>query len=344
MKRILMITCLCTPKEKYDGERIKNTYVYKSLAKKVTVDVIDLSKHKIFNTFRIFWNALFRKRRYDFIFISKDPHGANIIQKILFTGGIKPSKIVYFEIGPFLYNRINDGSINKETFINDRLIVVETNSMKNELLSLGFKNVDIFPNFKEIFDVKFKEQKYPKQILKLAFFSRIEEPKGIYDLIDVLKQINNSKVKYTLDVYGRIQNKDEEKRFFDSISGLTFIEYKGKIDLNCVESYEVLREYDAHVFPTKYPEGFPGTIIDFFIAGVPTISSTFARANDILTNHDSIIYEQGNNDDLYKKLFELYDNQNVLESLRINSYQRRNQFSVESFDGYLDKLLGELYE
>ena len=33
-------------------------------------------------------------------------------------GRYPSSKIVYFEIGPFLYDRILNGSINKETFIN----------------------------------------------------------------------------------------------------------------------------------------------------------------------------------------------------------------------------------
>lgn len=337
--KILYISCLITEKERYDGERIKNTLIFDSLRKISELDVIDLSNYKLFNTFKIFWYGLFKKKKYDYVIISKDPHGANIIQRILNITKVNVSKIIYFEIGPFLYDRINNGSIKKETFINNKLIVVETNSMKKELEPLGFERIDVFPNFKPVYDIPFNEQIYPKDILRLVYLSRIEDKKGIYDLIDCLKELNKDKTRFILDVYGRPQEKADEEKINQLDKELDFVNYKGKINLDNEEAYKELSNYDLHVFPTKYAEGFPGTIIDFFISGVPTLASSFVRANDILTNKESIIYKQFDSKDLKDKLEYIYNNQSILIDLRKNSYSRRNEFSTQAFDKYLKNLL-----
>ena len=340
--KILYITCLNSEKEKYDGERIKNTLIFNSLKKYSDVDVIDFTTHKYWNIFKTFWCGLFKKKKYDYIFISKDPHGANIIRKVLSIGRVNPDKVVYFEIGPFLYSRIMEGSINKKTFIKDKLIIVETASMKEELESIGFERIDIFPNFKPIFEIPFNEQQYPKETLKLVYLSRIEDKKGIYDLVDCLKTINEDKTLFTLDVYGRPQNKNEEERIYKIDKELPYVSYKGKIDIDGPEAYKELSQYDLHVFPTKYSEGFPGTIIDFFIAGVPTLASSFKRSNDILTDKDSIIFEQYSKEDLLKTLRFIYDNQTELIELRKHSFDRRKDYSVQAFERYLEQLLDRL--
>lgn len=339
--KALYISCLNTSKEKFDGERIKNTLICDSLKKFVDLSLINLSKHKVLNTLAIFFKTLFGKKRYEYVVISKDAHGANIIQKILKLSRYPLNRVIYFEIGPFLYDRILNGSIKKETFINDRLIVVETNSMKEELESLGFEHVSVFPNFKPICRIDFKEQQYPKDVLRLVYLSRIEELKGIYDLIDALVLLNKDKTKFVLDVYGRPQNKDEETKIKELSNKYDFINFMGMMEVGSKESYEKLSNYDLHVFPTKYREGFPGTIIDFFIAGVPTLSASFARAHEILTEKDSIIYKQGDNDDLFNKLNYVYNNQSILKELRLNSFTRRDTYSVETFDYYLKELIGK---
>ena len=337
--KVLYVSALNTKKEKFDGERIKCTLIYESLKKFVDLDVINLSKNKFINTLCIFFKTLLGKKKYEYTIISKDAHGANIIQKILRLSRYPSNRVVYFEIGPFLYDRILNGSIKKETFINDRLIVVETNSMKEELQSLGFERISVFPNFKPICKIDFNEQAYPKDVLRLVYLSRIEGPKGIYDLIDTLALLNKDKTRFILDVYGRPQTKEDETRIKELSDKYEFINYLRMMEVGGKESYEKLSTYDLHVFPTKYREGFPGTLIDFFIAGVPTLSASFARAHEILTNKDSIVYKQGDNEDLLNKLNYIYDNQNILKDLRQNAFYRREEYSAERFEEYLRELI-----
>ena len=336
MKRILYISGLNKKRRKYDGERIKNTLIFQSLVKKYDVTLINLSHFRIFNCFRILFCGLFKKKTFDYTVISKDPHGANIILKILNIAKYPPSKVLYFEIGPFLYDRIINGSIQKNTFLNLSLIVVETNTMKGELESLGFNNIQVFPNFKPTVDIDYCVKKYPVDVLKLVFLSRIEEMKGIYDLIDVLSIVNKTHTKFELDVCGRIQSNEDKIKLSQYLKDYSFVHYCGKLDVGSKESYERLSKYDLHVFPTKYTEGFPGSLLDFFMAGVPTLSSSFARAHEILSTNDSIIFKQFDKEDLRDKLLYVYDNQGILSDLRKNSYDRRNDFSTDRFEKYLD--------
>ena len=338
MKNILFIASLNTDKEQYDGERIKSTFMYDAFCDLSNVKVINLSKHKVVNTLKILLVAIFKKKKYDKIVISKDPHGANIIMKILRFGHFPLNKIIYFEIGPFLYDRIIAGSIKKDTFLGID-IVVETNSMKEELLSLGFKSIDVFPNFKPIIDIQFKEEIYPKETLKLVYFSRVSEMKGIYDLISAVEEANKMGCRFTLDIYGRFETKSDEKRINKYCLSNLFVKYNGKINVSNKTGYQILSSYDLHVFPTKYSEGFPGTIIDFFIAGVPTLSSTFLRSSDILSDCDSFFFERENIEDLVKKLVYIYNHQQELGYKRISSYKRRDEFSTLSFKQYANSKL-----
>lgn len=337
--RVLYISGLNKKRRKYDGERIKNTLIFNSLKKKYNLSLINLSHFKFFKSFMVLLKGLFGKRKFDYVIISKDPRGSNIIHKILKFIHFPFDKVIYFEIGPFLYDRILNKSIKKETFEKDRLIVVETPSMKEELMSLGFENVDVFPNFKPVIDVPCLEKMYPVQTLKLVFLSRIEEKKGIYDLIKTIEQLNKDKKRFELDIYGRIQSSEDERMLKSFIDRCEFVHYKGKMDVGSKESYAILSKYDLHVFPTKYTEGFPGSIIDFFIAGVPTLSSSFARAHEILSEGDSIIYKQFDNADMCRKLEYIYSNQGILNELGRNSYKKRSIYSVESFEDYLDQIL-----
>lgn len=338
MKKILFIGSLNTKKFKYDGERIKSTIMFNVLRKNFETSLVNLSTHKIVNTLRLFFIGLFYRNKYEKVVLSKDPHGANIIIKILRFTRFPLSKIYYFEIGPFLYDRIINGTIKKETF-DDIKIIVETKSMKPELESVGVKVYDIFPNFKHIIDVPFLEQKYPKKILKLIYFSRIDEMKGVYDLMEVVNELNKDNTIFDLDIFGIESYNYDESRFKQLLASGKGIEYKGKIDLSSEKEYSLLSTYDLHVFPTKYPEGFPGTIIDFFIAGVPTLSSTFKRAYDILTDSDSFFFEKSSKDNLTKKLMFIYNNQTILYEKRLSSFKRREEFSVGKFEHYIKKLL-----
>lgn len=91
-------------------------------------------------------------------------------------------------------------------------IIAETSYLRKSLQELKINNVETYPNFKPCFEITNNSKTYPKDVLSLIFFSRIEQGKGIYDLIDVINEINEDKVRFTLDIYGDFDSSiDQEK-------------------------------------------------------------------------------------------------------------------------------------
>ena len=337
MKKVLYIASLSTKNDKYDGERIKSTLILSALEKKAIVKTLNLSKHKLLTTIRLVFYSLFRKNHFDNIVISKDARGAKIIHSILRKCSVYMKKVVYFEIGPFLYDIIETNNGLKTLFLEDGCIIVETEMMKNDLIKFGFTNVVVFPNFKQIPSLSLTKKQYPKKVLNIVYFSRIEEMKGIYDLIEVIKRVNKTGVKYTLSIFGMFQTKNDKKRIEQLEND--YIHYNGKLDLTLSDNYYLLSKYDLHAFPTKYGEGVPGSLIDFFILGIPTISSNFARSADILTEKDTFFFEQGNKMALEEMLEYIYKNQNSIVEKGVFSYEKRKAYSFEAFEAFLGKIM-----
>mgnify|MGYP000496001996 CR=1 FL=1 len=76
---------------------------------------------------------------------------------------------------------------------------------------------------------------------------------------------------------------DSQKEWFEQLqaSSPQYIRYKGMVPFN--QSTEVLKNYDALLFPTYYEgEGFAGTIIDAFAAGLPVIASDWKYNSEII--------------------------------------------------------------
>ena len=331
MTKIMYVASLNTKKYKYDGERIKSTLIFESLQKIYSkIDVINLSKSKVFMTLKLILLCMFKKRKYNYFIVSKDPRGGKILH-------VNQDKIIYFEIGPFLYNMLRNNKVEPTLFSKNKHVIVETNSMKNELESFGFNNVLVFPNFKKKPDIIFEPKTYPVKTLNLVYFSRIEEQKGVYELISAIKKINNLEIRYTLDIYGMLMSGEDKELLNNLIQGREDIHYKGTLDTSSLDSYQQLSKYDLHVFPTWYDEGFPGTLIDFFFIGIPTVSSSFLRSKDILTTNDSFIYLQHNENDLIKTLDFIYDNQEQISQKAIYTKQLGERFT--SFDDFLKELL-----
>lgn len=339
MKRILFIGSLNTKKDHYDGERIKTTLTYDVLNNYFDVKVINLSKNKLVGVFKFVMLVLFHKSKFDYIVISKDRGGAKTLHKILYMFHFDMKKVIYFQIGPFLFDLVKNSSDMKRLFVFDKFVTVETDSLKSQLETIGFKNVKVLPNFKPAVDLVYKKMCYPKPVLKLVYFSRIEEKKGIYQLIESLIDINSEKVEFELDIYGMFMDKKDKNLILNYCNLFNWIHYCGRLSLKVSDDYKKLQDYDFHVFPTLYGEGFPGSIIDFFIAGVPTLSSTFARSKEILTTNETIFYEQGSCRALKGVLKHIFDNQDIIESLRRNSFKRKEEFTPKLLSSFIEKEL-----
>lgn len=180
---------------------------------------------------------------------------------------------------------------------------VETKMLKDRVECCGIHNCDIIPNIKRL-NIISKDYIFSKRIMPIKFctFSRVAKEKGIEDAVKAIESLNSrsNQLIYTLDIFGPI-NANYKNDFHEIIKNNSgFIKYRGVIPYN--ESVEYIKNYTALIFPTYwYGEGFPGTILDAYSAGLPVIATKW--------NYNTELVKDGITGFLYSK-----DEKNGLEN------------------------------
>ncbi len=207
-------------------------------------------------------------------------------------------------------------------------VFVETRTLKDELNGLGVEKACIFPNFKHMEILREDQLVYQSEFpLKLCFFARVTEQKGIEELVETVNDINKNKLIYTLDIYGPIED-DYRERFEKLSAGFgEHIRYMGVVESN--KARDTVKNYFLQVFPTKFKtEGIPGSIIDSYCAGVPVIASRWNSCNDIVDEGiTGISFEFGNFEKL-KELLEMV----ALNPEEINKLKKNCLVKAEEYD------------
>lgn len=221
-------------------------------------------------------------------------------------------------------------------------IYVETSTMKKALESDGFHNILIMPNFKDIRILTKDELVYPiGEPYKLCTFSRVMKEKGIGDAVEAVKSINRNlgRTAFELDIYGQID--DGQTEWFNELKASfpEYIKYKGLVPYD--RSVEVLKNYTALLFPTFYEgEGFAGTIIDSFAAGVPVVSSDWKYNAEIIQPHiNGLIFETKSQTALVEDLKYIHENIDAFNGMKETCLKAAEKYSPQNA---MHSLLGKL--
>ncbi|MBE6570782.1 MAG: glycosyltransferase [Ruminococcaceae bacterium] len=211
-------------------------------------------------------------------------------------------------------------------------IYVETKTMKKALEEQGFDNISIVPNCKRLNILREDELIYDNRPpFHLCTFSRVMKEKGIEDAINAVKAVNEKRGQavYTLDIYGQIDSNQTE--WFEKLKSEfpDYISYKGCVDPT--KSVEVLKEYFALLFPTYYQgEGFAGTVIDAFSAGVPVVASDWKYNAEIVSDgKNGFIFETHNVQKLADILQKAIENPDIFNSLKTNCLYCAHRYEPE---------------
>ena len=211
-------------------------------------------------------------------------------------------------------------------------IYVETDEMKKALENLGFANVSVMPNCKKLTIVSKDSLVYPNgEPYKLCTFSRVMKEKGIENAIEAVTKVNMiaGRIIYTLDIYGEVDTNYYErferlKKDFPS-----YISYGGLVPFD--KSTPILKNYFALLFPTFYEgEGFAGTIIDAFAAGVPVVATNWKYNTEIIDDKVGYIYSTDRIEELIKVLVVASNNPEIFTRLKINCIERANRYSAKA--------------
>lgn len=310
------------------GEEAKNQRLVSYLKTKgYHIDILDTSnwrENKIKTILRLLTIILVKKQNK--ILISCATPSAYKLLRLFNLLNYNKKELFYIVIGGTLSEKVKSKKYNIEPYKKVKAIFVETKTMKNELVDFGLKNVEYLPNFRLI--PSFERKKKVEQKIKFVFISRIIPAKGCDLILESVKTLNDKNLQntFTVSFYGPIEE-SYQSEFSQKIKTLSNVTYEGYLNLSKIEGYEVLSSYDTLLFPTFHEgEGFPGILIDAFIAGVPIIASDWNFNKEIL-GEESIIIKPKNVEDLVIAMQDIIDGgKEMISKMAIKSKARVTEF------------------
>ncbi len=235
------------------------------------------------NPFVVLINALYYiigANRNTIIFISIAYRGIYVIAKMIDFLHLK-RRLFYLAPGGDLTDYLKERRVKRRIMCVFEKIFVQAQYMKSEMVNMGYDNVEVLQNFKPILYTP-PTSKEQNGNFRFVYLSRIKKDKGIDEIVDAVRMLNRQDI--SVDFYGTILEPYSEQYFRD-LSQYN-IHYKGFLDLNNKQGYELLSRYDLFLFPTYFEgEGFPGALIDSFIAGVPVIATDFHANSEIIRDN-----------------------------------------------------------
>lgn len=311
-----------------DGQTVKTRDIYSLISdnhpKKVEYfDTQSFKKSKL-NIITMF----FKVARADIIFYLPAHNNLKYLFPLIYLiAFIFNSKINYLVVGGWLARFLENKPLHSYLLKRIEGIYVETDTVFSGLNAQGFCNIHKLHNFRLI--------KYPNlsvrksdNIIKLLYMARVHPLKGVNLLFDLevrLKELGMNNI--IIDIYGPIFE-NYKVEFLNKLEN-SQINYKGILDPKDI-SYTVTK-YDLMLFPTKYyTEGFPGTILDSYICGLPVIATRWLNAEEFIEEGlTGYIVDFGNDKAFIEKVLYLVENPNLLHSLILNIKAKRSHYSAD---------------
>lgn len=350
MNKILLIGNSGTKSRSMDGQTVKvRLYLKKIKDEGFDVDFIDLesSSRRPISTFVSIYKHF---KKCDRIILITAERGAKLLMPFInFINRKKKKPFILPLIGiSVLHYSIDRLSIEEKNdfLLNGNYSLCQPNKMlikqlkkisyilpETELLSkvfvnfYGLNNVYQLNNFRDMNQVNSPLTKENNGKLRLVFLSRVMEIKGILDLMDVIKQLNEKGEEVYLDIFGKKLLSDKENLIFESYLDCPSISYKGIVNNDLVS--DTISKYDLFVFPTKYyGEGTPGVIVESLVAGVPVITSDFPQAKYLLKDgFDSLFYKMNNKKGLYDTIAGIIYNRSLIDIMKNNAFESGTKYT-----------------
>jgi len=86
------------------------------------------------------------------------------------------------------------------------------------------------------------------------------------------------------------------------------------------------------VFPTRYfTEGFPGSVLDAYISGLPVITTHWKHATDFIKDGITgiIVPFENSEEEFLKAVITLYRDNNLLSVMKNNAYEHSKSYSAD---------------
>lgn len=322
MNKIILVGAINKGNIPTCGETMKNHLFVKRFEELfdevITVDTISWRKRP-WVLLKLIYVLIVYGRHYNVI-LSACPISVNRVINIT-NRLFKHVKLHYWVIGGNLHIYTASGRVSLTELQKICGVYVEGDIMKVELEKQGLKNVHVVPNFKPISYLPYLIPKQINEPYRFVFLSRVHPDKGIKEIIESTKQLNEMGLhdKFTVDFYGKIEP-GYEAEFNTAIASLSNASYKGFLNLTNNSGYEALSSYDVMLFPTYWGgEGFPGIVIDANMSGLPIIATDWNMNKEVIIDGKTGF------------IIPVHDSQVLAEKMRLFIYGQVDLLSMKQY-------------
>lgn len=317
----------------FDGQTIKTRNLLSLLQKnEMEVDFFDTQdfKYNRLSIVKMFWKIMRCKVLY---YLPAQNNLGYLFPAIYWVSKLFHTKIHYFVVGGWLAEFLKDKPQHSKKLAKIAGIHCETVFLAGALeLEYGFKNVDVFPNFR-ITDFK-PTACHEDGKLHLVFMARVIKMKGLDLIFEIGRRINEVSLQnsISIDFYGPQQDDDNDIEYFDTnIKKFPFMKYHGP--LKPEEIYGVLEKYDVMLLPTHFfTEGLPGSIVDAYISGIPVIVTKWKHATEFVEDGKTgvIIPFEDNGTALFEAVMGFFNDNELLNRMKLQANKKAYDFSTEN--------------
>ena len=175
----------------------------------------------------------------------------------------------------------------------------------------------------------YKENLYNNKANKILFLGRLGERKGVYDLLEVLKQIKENLKVFNIKIFlcgdgeiETVEKKVKELGLEDIISHIGWI-YDS-------EKEKIFNDTLINVLPS-YNEGLPMSILETMGYGIPNISTNVASIPEVIKEGvTGYLITPGDKATLKNDILMLINNEKLRKQISQNSFELINKkFSLD---------------
>ena len=316
MSKILLVGDIDLHKVPYNGEKMKNQLFLRRLSevcdKVIPIDTRDWRKRPWCLVYMLLCLLFCRHCK---VIISSCDVSASKVIKFLYYFRVQKD-VFYWVVGGGFHRLVEDEKLNVKYYHYLNKILVQSPYMQVSLEKSGLENVLFVPNSKPVYLI---EPVPVEDKIRFVFLSRVEPTKGCDLILNCTKKLNalGFEDKFNVTFYGTI-DPAYEPRFKEEVDSITNVTYKGLLNLTSKDGYEKLSKHDVFLFPTFYEnEGFPGVVIDAYIAGLPIIATDWHfNAQFVKDGSTGVVIPAKAEDALFKKMYSFIKGDYDIEQLK----------------------------
>lgn len=352
----------------YTGQRINNDVLYRELKVRHTIFKLNLKfsfeggKFKlfelVFDSLKIYVKSIFLLQKVEVVYstMSQSKFGFLRFFPVLLLCRVFNIPYIIHLKGNLLPETINNSTFflkklimstlkhsNSVIFLSERLAEQNVfNDLANKHVVYNFVDNYIFINS---IDEKYAVKKNDSKI-NILYLSNLMEEKGILDLLESVRKLQNSGVKqYHLHIAGDIDKKIKNKiEYYFRILDKSSFTYYGKVSGD--EKKNLYLKSDIFVLPTYYKqEGQPITLLEAMATGNTIITTKHSGIPDIVNENNGFFVKQNSPNELYELLLKLISDKEQLHKYAKYNIKYSRQFTVNKFINSIESiLLKSLYE